>query len=238
MCSWARIGLPAATLPDQRQRELRQAGQRQAVLLAARLVERAQCARLQTNAARRAADQLDDAFAGQRLQVLLGRVGRAKAELVGDLGAGGRRASALDRALHEIEDLLLAVGEFGHLLHGGCSLTADDLSSHCIFIQLRPKCKRIRKPKATKRSISIAWWSSSAPAERSPAARRARPTTSATSPRRPAWASCSVRSAVVSAGSKRSRSRRSTARTWTSRSGNGWPVGWRITCSAPRWRAS
>ena len=67
---------------DQRQRQLRQAGQRQRELLAqagrACLVQRAQCVRLQPDAARGAADQFDHALAGQRLQVLLGRVGRAK----------------------------------------------------------------------------------------------------------------------------------------------------------------
>ena len=102
---------------DERQRELRQARQGQAELLAARLVERAQGVGLQTDAARRAADQLDHALARQRLQMLLGGVGRLEAELVGDLGARGRRAGALDRALDEIEDLLLAVGELRRFLH-------------------------------------------------------------------------------------------------------------------------
>ncbi len=124
MCSCARIGLPGGDPADQRQRELRQARQRQGELLAARLVQRAQCVRLQTNAARRAADQLDHAFARQRLQVLLGGVGRLEAELVGDLGAGRRGAGALDRALDQVEDLLLAVGELGRFLHASLSSAA------------------------------------------------------------------------------------------------------------------
>ena len=57
-------------------------------------------------------------LAGECLQVLLGRVGGSEAQFVGDLGAGRRGAGALDGALHEVEDLLLAIGQFGHLLHG------------------------------------------------------------------------------------------------------------------------
>src|SRR5689334_20530509 len=53
--------------------------------------------------------------------MLLGGVGRAEAQLAGDLCAGGRSAGAFDRALHEIENLLLALGElrllFGKILH-------------------------------------------------------------------------------------------------------------------------
>ncbi len=92
----------------QRQRQLREAGQRQAELRAARLVQRAQCVRLQADAARGAAHQFDDALACECLQMLFGRVGRAKAELGGDLGPRRRRAGALDGALHQLEDLLLA----------------------------------------------------------------------------------------------------------------------------------
>ena len=122
MCSCARIGAAGRDAADQRQAQLRQAGQRQAVLLAvlaqARGVERAQCVRLQADAARGAAHQFDDALARQRLQVLFGGVGRAKAQFGGDLGAGGRGAGALDGALHQVEDLLLAVGELGAFDHG------------------------------------------------------------------------------------------------------------------------
>ena len=53
--------------------------------------------------------------------MLLGGVGRLEAELVGDLGPGGRGAGALDRALDEIEDLLLTVGELGRFLHASLS---------------------------------------------------------------------------------------------------------------------
>jgi hypothetical protein len=102
---------------DQRQRQLRQAGQRQRVLLAARGVQRAQRVRLQADAARGAAHQFDHALAGQRLQVLLGGVGRLEAQFGGDLGARGRRAGALDGALHQVEDLLLARGELGASFH-------------------------------------------------------------------------------------------------------------------------
>jgi hypothetical protein len=103
--------------PDQRQRELREAGQRQCELLAALLVELAQRLGAQADAARGAADQLDDALAGERLQVLFGRVGRLEAELGGNLGAGRRCTGAFDGALHQIENLLLAVGEFGRFVH-------------------------------------------------------------------------------------------------------------------------
>ena len=111
MCSCARIGLPAATRPTSGSDSCARLGSGRLNWLAARLVERAQCVRLQTNAARRAADQLDHALSRQRLEMLLGGVGRLEAELVGDLGPRRRRAGALDRALHEVEDLLLAVGE-------------------------------------------------------------------------------------------------------------------------------
>ena len=118
MCSWARIGLPAATRPTSGSDSCARLGSGRLNCLPRASFERAQCVRLQTDAARRAADQLDDALARQRLQVLLGGVGRPEAELVGDLGARGRCAGALDRALHEIEDLLLAVGELGRFVHG------------------------------------------------------------------------------------------------------------------------
>ena len=105
----------------ERQRQLREARQRQAELLAAALVERAQCVRLQANAARRAPHQLDDALARQGLQVFFGRIGRAKAQLRGDLGPRRRCAGALDGALHQVENLLLAIGEFRSVLHVGSS---------------------------------------------------------------------------------------------------------------------
>jgi hypothetical protein len=67
--------------------------------------------RLQADAARGAAHQFDHALARQGLQVLLGGVGRAEAQLGGDLGARGRGAGARDGALHQVEDLLLPGGE-------------------------------------------------------------------------------------------------------------------------------
>jgi hypothetical protein len=89
--------------------------------------------------------------------VFFGGVGRAKAEFGCDFRPCGRRAGALDRALHEVEDLLLAVGEFGRFEHGsrrrgrltrmnGLMRSAEFLSSSCIFIQASEKCKaKLRK---------------------------------------------------------------------------------------------
>jgi len=88
MCSCARIGLPAATRLG-----------------------------AQPDAARGAAHQLDHALARQGLQMLLGGVGRFEAELAGDFGPRRRGAGALDGALHQLEDLLLAVGEFRRFVH-------------------------------------------------------------------------------------------------------------------------
>jgi hypothetical protein len=110
MCSCASSGLPAAR---QRQIELLAVGAEPG------LGQRAQGVGLQADAARGAADQLDDAFAGQRLQVFFRRVGRLEAEFGGDLGTGGWRAGAFDRALHQVEHLLLAGGEFRAVVHGG-----------------------------------------------------------------------------------------------------------------------
>jgi hypothetical protein len=53
------------------------------------LVQGSQCVRLQTDAARGAADELDDALAGQGLQMLFGCIGRLEAQLGGDLGPRG-----------------------------------------------------------------------------------------------------------------------------------------------------
>jgi hypothetical protein len=51
--------------------------------------------------------------------VFFGRIGRLEAQFGGDLGPGGGRAGALDRALHQIQDLLLAGGELGAFHVGG-----------------------------------------------------------------------------------------------------------------------
>jgi hypothetical protein len=101
-------------------------------------VDGAQRIALEPDAARGAADQFDDALARQRLQVLLGRVGRLEAELGGDLGAGGRRAGARDGALDQVQNLLLAGGELGRFDHRGLLGGAPDhwtvlISSICIF---------------------------------------------------------------------------------------------------------
>ena len=220
---------------DQRQRQLRQARQRQRVLLAARLVQGAQRVRLQPYAARRAADQLDHALAGQRLQVLLGGVGRLEAELVGDLGAGGRRTGALDRALHQVEDLLLAVGEFGHLVHARLQWWAPN----ALGLNFHPVAVFSSSPENNAKRSRTAPSSSSAPAAPSPAAPPRRTTTRL---RRRAR-SASMRSLAAApapgrgGGSRPSRWRSSTARTWTSRSGAGWRSGWRSTGRGPRWPA-
>ena len=149
MCSCARIGLPAATRPTSGSVSCARLGSGRLNCLPRALVERAQCVGLQADAARGAADQLDDALARQRLQVLFGRVGGAKAELGGDLGAGGRGAGALDGALHQVENLLLAVGELGAFLHvasGSLRATAlSDSSSGCIFIQTSTKMQSIQQ---------------------------------------------------------------------------------------------
>ncbi|CAM2151105.1 hypothetical protein PT2222_250094 [Paraburkholderia tropica] len=96
--------------PDQRQRELHDAGVRQR-----ELVRQVVGAGHQTDAARGARRKLDHTFAGQRAQMLFRRVGRAEAQFGGDLGARGRKAGALDRAADQIENLLLSCGEFGHV---------------------------------------------------------------------------------------------------------------------------
>ncbi len=105
---------------DERQRQLRHAGQRERELPAfamARFVERAQRIALESNAARGAADKFDHALAGQRLQVFFGGVGRLETQLIGDFGARGRGASARDGALDQVEDLLLAGGKLHGELH-------------------------------------------------------------------------------------------------------------------------
>ena len=66
---------------------------------------------LEPDAARGAADQLDDALACQRLQMFFGRVGGLEAEFGGDLGTRGRRAGARDGALDQVQNLLLAGGK-------------------------------------------------------------------------------------------------------------------------------
>lgn len=128
----------------QRQRELRQSGNGQGELRCARFLQVAQRLALEPDAARRAAHQFDHALAGQRLQVLLGRVGGLEAQFGGDLGPRGRRAGARHRAADELEDLLLAGGKLdrsgrGHFKHGGCGSIVDArtvcTSSICIFNQ-------------------------------------------------------------------------------------------------------
>ena len=50
--------------------------------------------------------------------MLFGGVGGLETQLGGDFGPGGRRASASNGTLDEVQNLLLAVCEFGALKHG------------------------------------------------------------------------------------------------------------------------
>src|SRR6185312_2305299 len=97
--------------PDQGQGQLGQALQRQGKLLEAGLVDGAQRITFQADAARGATDEFDRALAGQRLQMLFGRVRGLEAELGRDFGARGRRTRAGDGALDQVQNLLLAGGE-------------------------------------------------------------------------------------------------------------------------------
>jgi len=65
----------------------------------------------QTDAARGARGELDDALAGKRLQVFLGCVGGAEAELRGDFRPRGREAGVGDVLPVQGEDFLLSCGE-------------------------------------------------------------------------------------------------------------------------------
>ena len=49
--------------------------------------------------------------------MLFGGVRRAETQLAGNFRAGGRGAGALDRVAHEVQNLLLPVGELGAGLH-------------------------------------------------------------------------------------------------------------------------
>src|SRR5690606_23308849 len=65
--------------------------------------------------ARRAGCEFSGPFARQRLEMVFGGVGRTEAQRAGDFCPRGRKAGALDRQPDEIQDFLLAVGEFsGH----------------------------------------------------------------------------------------------------------------------------
>jgi hypothetical protein len=67
--------------------------------------------------------------------MFLGCIGRAKAQLGGDLRPGGRSAGALDGALDEVEHLLLTFGELGAFFGHRTSSGTGKASSACIFIQ-------------------------------------------------------------------------------------------------------
>ena len=111
-------GRASSNAANQRQGQLHEALQRQAKLLAAAFIDGAKRVALQADAARRALQKLDSAFAMQGLQMLLSGIGRFETKLGGDFGAGRRRAGFLNRGLNERQNLLLAGGQFGAVEHG------------------------------------------------------------------------------------------------------------------------
>ena len=70
---------------------------------------------VELNAAGSAGQDVEDAFALERTQMFLGRVGGLETEFVGDFGAGGRKAGALHEVLNEGKDLCLAGGQGAHV---------------------------------------------------------------------------------------------------------------------------
>ena len=88
-------------------------------MFASDLIDRPHGGLFQPNAPGGAADQVDDAFAGQGLEVLFRRIGRLEAQFVGDFSPCGRGPLALDRDLDQRQYLLLPLGEFGGFIHVG-----------------------------------------------------------------------------------------------------------------------
>src|SRR5690606_2476569 len=80
--------------------------ERQTELLAQRI--------LQTDAPRRAGQELDRPLALERAQMLLGRIDRPELQPLSDLGPGRRHAGRVDRLLDQIQNLPLARGEIAH----------------------------------------------------------------------------------------------------------------------------
>ena len=64
----------------------------------------------QLDAARGPRNHFDGTLPGQRLQVLLGRIGAFEAKLPGDIGTGGWIAGFFEVALDEVEHLRLSRG--------------------------------------------------------------------------------------------------------------------------------
>ncbi len=81
---------------DERQRQLGHAGQRKRILVVARFIDRSQGIASQTDPARRSTHQLNHTLACQRLQMLLGRIGRLEPQFIGDLGPGRGEARIVD----------------------------------------------------------------------------------------------------------------------------------------------
>ena len=210
MCSCARMA-SRRHAADQRQRELRQALQRQAELLDARFGEGAQC-QTSADAARGAAHQLDHALAGEGPQVLLGGIGRVKpssAAISARVGGAPVRSMAL---CTRSRICCWRSVSLGLLLHG---LSWMGMNRGWIPIQhlyFHPVCAKCKTPR----------WPCSPPAAPSPAPRPAPPTTSAaTAPRSWACRPWSMRCRRWPAcRSSPNRWRSSTARTWISRLGH------------------
>ncbi len=118
------------------------------------LVDGAQGVAAQAYAAGGAADELNDAFAGQGLQVFFGGIGGLEAQFIGDFGAGGRCARARDGALDQLQDLLLArrelgtfggkMGEIGEDAHGGDSYGSSGQKAGCETVCLLSTCFNIQ----------------------------------------------------------------------------------------------
>ena len=95
------------------QHERRKGAQGQSKACAASGVDGAHGVGTQADATGGAADQINDAFAGQCLQVFFSGIGRLEAEGAGNLSARRWRTSARDAGLDEVQNLLLAGGELG-----------------------------------------------------------------------------------------------------------------------------
>ena len=111
MCSCARIGLPAATRPTSGSESCARLGSGSENCL-----PRDWCSARSVSDCSRMPREVPPTSSITPLRASAWRCSSAalaelEAELGGDLGARGRGAGALDRALHQVENLLLAVGE-------------------------------------------------------------------------------------------------------------------------------
>ena len=196
------------------------------------------------DAARRAADQLKDAFACERLQVLLGGVGRAESQFACNFGSRGRCACGADGALNQFQNLLLAGGQFDavvhvplHFLRGADKMAIPVyMSSNCIFKQFSGFCKGIQR-----KWQRLWFWQQAAPLPG-----REQTPTMGWPIRRPrlmwrgcwgVFAACRICWALICC--RASRWRKSTARIWIFPYGRYWPgaahTGWHSPMCAPYW---